>query len=77
MTTNKKKMKAKKHLSIARSSLDLLHYQYVLNERNSNKMLDIKMIISGVSIREEKRKEIRGRIQEVKERIAKWERIAY
>lgn len=77
MTNNTKKLnKARKHLINARESLTFWLDAYVSNERETTPVYDI-VNFDGVTIREERRKDILNCIKDAKERICKNERIVY
>ena len=69
------KTKAQKHLKCAIESRNFWREAYVENERNTNKLLDVKMMLIGMTLREEKRIECIQEIKEANERIAKFQRI--
>ena len=73
-----KKAKAVKHLGYARESLEFWREKYVQVKRSNNSMMDIKwhMSLDGKTIRECELEEAIREMNEAKELIAKYERIA-
>ncbi len=73
-----KKAKAVKNLGYAREDLEFWREKYVQVKRSNNSMMDIKwhMSLDGKTIRECELEEAIREMNEAKERIAKYERIA-
>ena len=71
------KERAIKHLERAKEHLAYLNESYVKNERNKHPMMDINWdYTSGLTLRETRRKDILDDMADVKERIARLQRIA-
>lgn len=73
------KEKAKKHLGYAQESLEFWREQYVNACRDKNSIMDIKgLYLAGdhTTLREAKKAEAIAEINEAKQKIAKFQRIA-
>ena len=70
------KEKARKHLLFARENLNFWRELYVSNERDKSSIADVKLVVLGKTMREERREDYIKNIKESQERISRLERIA-